>query len=63
VNDAENVFIKMTVSGTTGGINSARVDNIQFNATATPEPTAIAGALIGVALLGMRRGSRAPDRD
>jgi hypothetical protein len=62
VNDAENVFIKMTVSGTTGGINSARVDNIQFNATATPEPTAIAGALIGVALLGMRRGSRAAGR-
>jgi len=59
VNDADNVFIKMTVSGSTGGINSARVDNIQFNATAAPEPTAIAGLLVGVAMLGARRRSRA----
>lgn len=58
VNDADIVYIKMTVSGSTGGVNSARVDNIQFNATPTPEPTAIAGLLAGVALLGTRRRSR-----
>jgi hypothetical protein len=59
VNDASNVFIKMTVSGSTGGVNSARMDNIQFNATATPEPTAITSLFIGLALLNTRRRPRA----
>jgi hypothetical protein len=55
VNDADTVFIKMTVSGSTGGINSARVDNVHFNATAIPEPASIAILLSGVGILGASR--------
>jgi hypothetical protein len=55
VNDADTVFIKMTVSNSTGGINSTRVDNVQFNATAIPEPASIAILLSGLGILGARR--------
>jgi hypothetical protein len=55
VNDADTVFIKMTISGSTGGINSARVDNIQFNATTIPEPGSIAILLSGLGIFGARR--------
>ena len=55
VNDADTVFIKMTVSGSTGGINSARIDNVQFNATAIPEPASIAILLSGFGILGASR--------
>jgi hypothetical protein len=55
VNDADTVFIKMTVSGSTGGINSTRMDNIQFNATAIPEPGVFAALLPGIGVLFSRR--------
>jgi hypothetical protein len=55
VNDADTVFIRMTVSGSTGGINSTRFDNVQFTATAIPEPASIAILLSGLCILGARR--------
>jgi hypothetical protein len=54
-NDADTVFIKMTVSGSTGGINSARIDNVQFNASAVPEPVAAIVLFGGLGLLASRR--------
>ena len=54
VNDADLVFVKMTMSGATG-FNSTRVDNIQFNATAIPEPASIAILLCGIGILGAGR--------
>jgi hypothetical protein len=60
VNDADLVFIKMTMSGTTaalpqGSINSTRLDNIQFNATAVPEPATALLLAFGVAGMAFRR--------
>lgn len=55
VDNAANVFVKMTVSGSTGP-NSTRLDNIQFNATPVPETSASAIlALSGLALAARRR--------
>lgn len=55
-NNAETLFVKMTMSGSTGGINSTRVDNVQFNATAVPEPGTGAISLAAAGLwLGRRR--------
>jgi hypothetical protein len=41
----------MTVSGSTNGINSTRIDNIQFNAVAVPEPVAASLLLGGAGLM------------
>jgi hypothetical protein len=57
VNDADTVYIKMTVSGSTGGINSTRVDNIQFNASPVPEPGAAGILLTALGLLAFTRHS------
>lgn len=55
VDNAPEVFVKMTVSGATG-INSTRLDNIQFNANPVPEPGAcIMLAFSGVCLAARRR--------
>jgi hypothetical protein len=55
VDNAPNVFVKMTVSGSTGP-NSTRLDNIQFNANPIPEPSATAIlTLSGLALAARRR--------
>lgn len=54
-NDAETVFIKMTVSGSTKGMNSTRIDNVQFNANPIPEPSTLAALLPALGWLGMRR--------
>jgi hypothetical protein len=52
INGAAIVYVRVTLSGTTGGNN--RLDNIIFSATAVPAPGAM--ALVGVAgLLGARR--------
>ena len=55
VNDADTVFIKMTVSGSTGGINSARIDNVQFNASPVPEPATAVAILASLGLIAIRR--------
>ncbi|MDB6174492.1 MAG: Protein of unknown function precursor [Chthoniobacteraceae bacterium] len=58
VNDAPTVFLKMTVSDSTGGKNSTRIDNIQLNAAAIPEPSVVCSVLLGAGMLACRRGSR-----
>jgi hypothetical protein len=63
VDDADLVYIKMTVSGSTaslpqGSINSTRMDNVQFNATAVPEPTAALLLAFGAGAMVMRRRRR-----
>jgi hypothetical protein len=60
VDDADQVYIKMIMSGSTadtpaGSINSTRMDNIQFNATAVPEPATALLLTFAVGVMGMRR--------
>jgi len=57
-NDADTVFVRMTVSGSTGGINSARVDNVQFNVTAVPEPATATALFTGFAVCALARRRR-----
>ena len=59
VNDADTVYVRMTVSGSTGGINSARMDNIQFNASAIPEPATATALFAGFAVCALSRRRRA----
>jgi hypothetical protein len=56
LDNATNAFVRLTFTGATGSNGNNRLDNIQFNATAVPEPTS-AGllALTGVAGLAFRR--------
>jgi hypothetical protein len=58
VNDADVVYVRMTVSGSTGGINSARVDNVQFNATAVPEPGTATALFAGFSVCALSRRRR-----
>lgn len=56
VNDVSTVYIGLTITGATSATGNNRLDNIQFNATAIPEPaTALLGA---VGLLGILRRRR-----
>ncbi|HET6409502.1 MAG TPA: hypothetical protein VFG14_16560 [Chthoniobacteraceae bacterium] len=55
VNDADTVYIKMTVSGSTNGINSTRIDNIQFNASVVPENGTASGVITAIGLIALRR--------
>jgi len=63
LNDVETAFLRVTFeggSGTTSSTSYNRIDNIQFNATAIPEPgtcVAVAAALGGLALLRRSRKS------
>lgn len=45
----------MTVSGSTNGMNSTRLDNIQFNATPIPKPSTATALLAAAGWVGMRR--------
>jgi hypothetical protein len=56
LDNASNAYLRLTFSGATTAAGNNRLDNIQFNATAVPEPTS-AGllALTGVAGLAFRR--------
>lgn len=60
VNDADTVYVKMTISGSTGGDNSTRIDNVQFNAQVVPEPSIATALLGGLGLLISRRARRLP---
>ena len=60
LNGATDAYLRLTVSGATTGSGNNRLDNIQFNATATavPEPTSmlLAGSVaIGGVVLRLRR--------
>ena len=54
VDNASEVFVKMTVSGASG-INSTRFDNFQFNANPIPEPTATSILLVSGLCVTIRR--------
>jgi len=58
LNDATDAYLRLTVSGATAAAGNNRFDNIQFNATAVPEPTSmlLAGSVaLGGVFLRMRR--------
>ena len=59
IEDQSQVFIRIVFDGATGNPNASNnMDNVQFNATAIPEPGSI--ALLGLAgLIGFRRRRRA----
>jgi len=55
---ATDAYLRLTVSGATSGNGNNRIDNIQFNATAVPEPTSmlLAGSVaLGGVFLRLRR--------
>ena len=55
---AANAFLRLTVTGATSSSGNNRLDNIQFNASAVPEPTSIllAGSVaLGGAFYRLRR--------
>jgi hypothetical protein len=54
VNDAPDVWLRMTLSGATG-FNSARLDNIQLNANPVPEPSTACVVMLGLACVVNRR--------
>jgi hypothetical protein len=59
VDNASTAFVRVTFSGATSASGNNRIDNIQFNATAVPEPTT--GLLIGLgtlAFVSLRRNRR-----
>jgi hypothetical protein len=56
LDNATNAFVRLTFTGATASGGNNRLDNIQFNATAVPEPTSFGLlALTGVAGLAFRR--------
>ena len=58
LNGATDAYLRLTVSGATSGNGNNRIDNIQFNATAVPEPTSmlLAGSVaLGGVFLRLRR--------
>jgi len=55
LNNIPTAFVRLTVDGATASSGNNRLDNIQFNATAIPEPTAVL-LLTGMAgLVGLKR--------
>jgi hypothetical protein len=55
---ATDAYLRLTVSGATSGNGNNRIDNIQFNATAVPEPTSmlLAGSVaLGGVFVRLRR--------
>ncbi len=59
VDNASAAFVRVTFSGATAAAGNNRIDNIQFNATAVPEPTS--GLLFGLgtlACVALRRNRR-----
>ncbi len=55
--NATSAYLKLTVSGATSTSGNNRLDNIQFNATAVPEPTVMA-LIGGFGLMGLFMASR-----
>lgn len=58
LNGATDAYLRLTVSGATNANGNNRLDNIQFNATAVPEPTSmlLAGSVaLGGVFLRLRR--------
>ena len=58
LNGATDAYLRLTVSGATAAAGNNRLDNIQFNATAVPEPTSmlLAGSVaLGGLFLRLRR--------
>jgi hypothetical protein len=58
LNGATDAYLRLTVSGATAAAGNNRLDNIQFNATAVPEPTSmlLAGSVaLGGVFLRLRR--------
>jgi hypothetical protein len=50
LNGATDAYLRLTVTGATAAAGNNRLDNIQFNATAVPEPTSL--LLVGSIALG-----------
>jgi hypothetical protein len=50
LNGATDAYLRLTVTGATAAGGNNRIDNIQFNATAVPEPTSL--LLLGSVALG-----------
>lgn len=50
LNGATDAYLRLTVTGATAAAGNNRLDNIQFNATAVPEPTSL--LLLGSVALG-----------
>jgi hypothetical protein len=58
LNGATDAYLRLTVSGATAASGNNRIDNVQFNATAVPEPTSmlLAGSVaLGGVFLRLRR--------
>ena len=58
LNGATDAYLRLTVSGASAAAGNNRIDNIQFNATAVPEPTSmlLAGSVaLGGVFLRLRR--------
>jgi hypothetical protein len=49
VNNSSTAYVRVTFSGASSVSGNNRLDNIQFNATAVPEPTT--GLLLGIGTL------------
>jgi hypothetical protein len=55
---ATDAYLRLTLAGASSGTGNNRFDNIQFNATAVPEPTSmlLAGSVaLGGVFLRLRR--------
>ncbi len=47
LNNATAAYLRYTLSGATSASGNNRLDNIQFNATAVPEPSTLALGVLG----------------